>query len=97
MTDFIKNWWNKNGGIIVAMILGGITGSGIAGIVWGVTLANRVTTIEERGSPQVDKLEKRLTRVEERQSIVLETLKSNGAKLDSISEELRKHEIDTKK
>lgn len=97
MTEAIWSWWRKNGGIILATLIGGMTGAGFAGIVWGVTLANRVVTIEERGSPQVDKIEKRLTRVEERQINVMDTLKTNGLKLDAIGDELRRHEIENSK
>lgn len=98
VTSNISLWWRENGGLILTSLIGGVLGAGFGGIVWGVTLSNRITVLEERGSPAVvllrADLEKRLTRVEERQNSVISTLQSNSAKLDSISDELRKHELE---
>ena len=65
-------------------------------MIWGVKLDSRVNAIENRGSPQVENIERRLSLFEERQRIVIQSLKENSIKLDAISEALQRHELGSK-
>ena len=75
-----------------------LIGSALAaatGAMWKLSehvgqIGTRLETIEQRGSPQFQETDKRLTRVEERQKHVVD-------KLDDVLKELRKHEDETRK
>lgn len=92
MSDGLYRWWRGNGGFVVILLV-----QAVFIIIWGVRLDSRVDTIEHRGSPQLELVQQRLTLFEERQNYVMTTLRNNSAKLDNISEELKKHEFDTRK
>lgn len=92
MTDTIYRWWSNNGGTFTVLAV-----QAILIIIWGVRLDSRVDTIEQRGTPGLAVIERRLTIAEDRQRTVLEYIKDNSKKIDRIVDELRSHELESKR
>lgn len=55
----MRTWLRDNSGVIAFLLL-----QATVAVVWGARLEGRVYTIEQRGSPQTDALDHRLTVVE---------------------------------
>lgn len=88
MSESLRSWWRANSTFILFLVT-----QAVGFIIWGVHLEGRVSTIEQRGSPQVDKLADRVSRVEERQANSVQLLKDNSVKMDQMLNELYKHEM----
>jgi hypothetical protein len=74
MTDSIKSWFKENHTLLYFLLA-----QGIAILVYSVRLETRVTTLEVRGSPHLEKIDNRLT--------VLESLtENNKTSIDRIVE-----------
>lgn len=62
----------------------------IAAVVWATTLQEQVKDLRNR-IPKLEQYSMRQILIEERQRVVIETLRDNALKLNTISKELREH------